>query len=447
MPKPFTIRKEHIQRAIEHISLRDREIGHALAVMLSEGRITAPSGEDGCDDFFFSFEGERVLINRYLFFDQGTAPIEQGLIIKYGEFLKRQEIEKASEPTPHLEASEAVRNAGLRLAVTHEIDYAAARVEGLLRHLETEGRREEASSASGLLSFLKDLRADDRPFEMKEEISRSPFIYRGVVSKDVPAYFLPFPLRMESLMQAADVNLEYFSIRFILDCLIKGTLSRLMACVVGQRVVGLVYLEFRRQLLKDMLEIKFHATLRGTTEAKGSMTETTLKGAGTLLLAGVWMLRANRLPGVKEIFLDSETGARHFYESAGFIPRGFSGYILKEPKGFLLRNLLTMAAHCRDLSPDAVRDLEHLVHKQVKGLQKEAKSQKDRAQRDLKLAIVRRCLEADSHPAVAEAALAALVRYQRKIPESSGLMALRSRDASPSEGEWVDESLENLEFS
>jgi hypothetical protein len=105
---------------------------------------------------------------------------------------------------------------------------------------------------------------------------------------------------------------------------------------------------------------------------------------GTVLVAGVWMLRANRLPGVKEIFLDSETGARHFYESVGFVPRGFSGYILKEPKGFLLRNLLTMAANCRNLSQDAIRDLEHLVHKQVKGLKKEAKSQKDRAKRDLK---------------------------------------------------------------
>lgn len=432
MQKAFAITTEHIKQAIEEISLRDRGIAHALTVMLSEGRIVAPSGVDGHGDFFFFFEGERVLVNRYLFFHHGTVPIEQGLIIKYGEFLERQEIERTSKPGGYRDRSEGVRKAGLRLAVTHEIDYATARAEGLLHHMETHGHHEEASFASGLLSFLKELRADDRPFEMNEELSKSPFVYRGLVSGNTPAYFLPFPMRLESLMQAADLNLEYFSVRFILDCLIKGTVSHLMACMVEQRVVGLLYLELRRQFLRDMLEIKFHATLRGAEQTKGSVSETSLKGVGTVLVAGVWMLRANRLPSVREIFLDSETGARRFYESVGFEPRGFSGYILKEPKGFLVHNLLTMAAGCRDARQDVIRELGNLVYKQVKDLKKEAKGKKDRTERDLKLAIVKRCLEADSHPAFAKAALAALVKYQEKIPESKALMTFASKEDSAS---------------
>jgi len=430
------IKAEHIKQAIDKISLRDPMIAQSLATMLSEGRIAAPFRVDDDDGFFFFFEGEKVLVNKYLFFDDGTVPIEQGLLIKYGEFVKRQEIVRASEPSGHREASEAVREAGLRLAVTHEIDYATARVEGLLRNMETQGRREEASSVSGLLALLKALRADDRPFEMNEEVGKSSFVYRGVVSKDLPAHFLPFPMRMETMMQVADLNLEYFSIRFILDCLIRGTISGLMACIVEQRVVGLVYLELRKQFLNEVLEIKFHATLRGAEEAKGCVSETLLKGVGTFLVAGVWMLRAHRLPGVKEIFLDSETGARRFYESVGFMPRGLSGYILKEPKGFLLQNILTMAGHCGDLRQDVIEDLAGLVQKQVKALQKKAKSEKDRRERDLKLAIVKRCLGTDSHPAFARAALKALLKYEAKIPESKALTALAWKDRAASRGEF-----------
>ena len=108
MQKAFAITTEHIKQAIEEISLRDRGIAHALTVMLSEGRIVAPSGVDGHGDFFFFFEGERVLVNRYLFFHHGTVPIEQGLIIKYGEFLERQEIERTSKPGGYRDRSEMI---------------------------------------------------------------------------------------------------------------------------------------------------------------------------------------------------------------------------------------------------------------------------------------------------------------------------------------------------
>ncbi|MBN1102991.1 MAG: hypothetical protein JXL84_06215 [Deltaproteobacteria bacterium] len=372
------IKEEHIRQAIHEISLRDQGIARYLSSMLSEGTIAAPSGADGGGDLSFFFGGERVPVRRYLFFDHGTVPIEQGLLIKYGEFMKRKTAGSASQPTGSGEVAEAIRTAGLRLAVTHEIDYATARAEGLLRPTEPRGRHEEPSPAFGLTSLLKELRADDRPFEMSEEVDRSAFVYRGVVSKDTPACFLPFPMRKETLMQVADLNLEYFSIRFILDCLIRGTLTNLMACVVGQRIVGLLYLELRKRYLKEALEIKFHATLRGREQGT---TGTSLKGVGSFLVAGVWMVRANHLPHVKEIFLDSEAGARRFYESLGFVPRGFSGYILKEPKGFMLNNLLTMAAHCRDLKQDVIEDLEKLVRNQVKDLQKKVKSLEDRADR------------------------------------------------------------------
>jgi hypothetical protein len=229
-------------------------------------------------------------------------------------------------------------------------------------------------------------------------------------------------MHMESLMQVADINVEFFSVRFILNCLMRGVEKNLMACVVEQKIVGLLYLDLREQFLKRDLEIKFLATLPGKGSGAAMVGPKPVKGVGTFLIAGVWMLWKNAFPRMKELVLDSEVGARRFYDALGFESRGLSGYVLKEPKGYLLKCILLMTAHCRDLRQGLVHELEGVVRKQVKGLGKKAKSEKDRRLREVRLAIVKQCLGREVHPALAKTALDTVIKYQKKIPESDELM-------------------------
>ena len=90
------IKKEHIKQAIEQIARRSPEIGYSLDEMLGMGVIDSPSepaGPADTENFHFLFDGEKVLVNRVLFFNEGTVPIEQGLLIKYGELVKKQELQ------------------------------------------------------------------------------------------------------------------------------------------------------------------------------------------------------------------------------------------------------------------------------------------------------------------------------------------------------------------
>ena len=419
------IKREHIKQAIDAISSQNPEIGYSLDEMLGMGLIDVPAGtEDAAsgEEFFFLFEGEKVAVNRVLFFEQGTVPIEQGLLVKYGELVKRAELQDRLETIRYQEAWQEIHAAGLKSAVTYEIDRAIARLKRRLGAAASEGQQKDAAFYSGLVYFLEALKENPRPLEIKTEGKGSPVLCRGVVDENTPAYFLCFPVHMESLMQVADINVEFFSVRFILNSLMRGLEKNLMACIVERKIVGLLYLDLRERFLKKDLEIKFFATLRGKGSGAGTADLKPVKGVGTFLVAGVWMLWKNGLPRMKELVLDSEVGARRFYDAVGFESRGLSGYVLKEPKGYLLKSILLMTTHCQDLRQDVIQELAGLVRKQVKGLRKKAKSEKDRREREVKLAIVKQCLAVEVHPALAKTAFDTLIKYQKKIPESDELM-------------------------
>jgi hypothetical protein len=139
---------------------------------------------------------------------------------------------------------------------------------------------------------------------------------------------------------------------------------------------------------------------------------------GTFLVAGVWMLAKNEMPNLREIVLDAEVGARRFYEAVGFESRGLSGYVLKAPRGYLLRSILTMTHHCRTLRPELVQELVKLIVKEVKGLRKKAKDEKALARRRASLSAIRECLKPETRPELSKAASLALLKYQKNIPES-----------------------------
>jgi hypothetical protein len=374
------------------------------------------------DNLHFVFNDEKVLVNRVLFFNEGIVPIEQGLVIKYGELAKKQELQDKSGSFDYRDASAEIHRAGLRLVVTYEIDYAIRRLGRELEDKQSPPSEDRQKQIHHLIASLEAMKKDERPIEIREEDGDPPFFFKGVVDVNTAAYFMKFPISMDTLMQVADINVEFFHVRFILNCLIRGLDNNLMACVAGENIVGLIYLTLKEQLLKKDLEIKYLATLRGKTWNPKGLSPKPLKGVGTFLVAGVWMLWKNEMPGLKEIVLDAEVGARQFYEAVGFESRGLSGYVLKAPKGYLLRSILTMTRHCRNLRPELVQELVKLIVKEVKGLRKGAKDEKALSRRKASISAVQECLKPETRPELSKAASGALLKYQKKIPESVGIL-------------------------
>ena len=80
------IKREHIKQAIDTIARRVPEIGYSLDEMLDMGMIDIAANPDVTpeeDALFFMFENERVYVNKFIYFNEGTVPLEQRLLIKY----------------------------------------------------------------------------------------------------------------------------------------------------------------------------------------------------------------------------------------------------------------------------------------------------------------------------------------------------------------------------
>ena len=405
------IKREHLKQAIDAISTRNPEIGYSLDQMLGMGVIDIASrAEKGTepDDPAFLFDGQRVPVNKAVFFNEGTVPIEQSLIIKYGELVKKQELQDKVGVLDYQEAVAEIHRAGLRLVVRDEIDYAIGRLRKELEHGRSSSWESGKMRMETLLSFLEAMKQEEGPMEIPEKESPPSVFYTGVVDVNTPAYFVTFPVCMDTLMQVADRNPEFFHVRFILNCLIRGLDKNLMACVTEKSIAGLIFLALKERFLQRALEIKYLATL----------SPKPFKGVGTFLLAGVWLVWKNDMPSLKEIVLDAEVEARRFYEAGGFESRGLSGYVLKKPKGYVLKSILSMTHHCRHLRKEVVQELVHLIVKEVKGLCKEGKGEKALAKRKATIQAVLECFKPEARPEFSEAASTALLKHRKKIPEA-----------------------------
>ncbi|MBL7175451.1 MAG: hypothetical protein ISS66_06460 [Desulfobacteraceae bacterium] len=427
------IKRENIAQAIDAISARDAEIGYSLNEMLATGQIDVPDQlEDRSegDEFYFLFDKEKVSINKFLYFNEGTVPIEQSLLIKYGEMTKKEELQLREDSLNYMQAVKEIREAGLRLMVTHEIGYAIARLRRRLERPESDPDipgdehliKEKTTGDESLIWFLEQVKDDAQAPETPREESDPAVLYRGVVDDFTPALFTHFPYRMDSLMQVADMNLEFFHVRFLLNCMVRGLEKNLFICLVDRKILGLVYLTLKERLFYRGLEIQFMATLRGKTDKPSEPSHQAPRGVGAFLVAGVWMLWKTGFVKVKEICLDSEIGSRPFYDAIGFQPRGLAGYVLKDPKGHLLKAILTMANNCQDLEESLVEEIEALIRKQIRFFRKKAKSQEQRSRRNLIIATIKECLKAEAHPEFAKTAISTLIKYKEKIPESGELL-------------------------
>lgn len=414
------LKREDIKQAIDEIAARDPEIGYTLDGMFGTGRIdidTEPDSRQSDTDLSFLFDDQRVPVNKFSFFSEGPCIIEQHLLIKYGEMIKRREIDLQRYQTNFRWIARSIRKAGVELLVQHEIAYAWSRA------LAKPGAQEDLSVDSDPGgSELQDLAGLCRHFGYQTDESDWPqtatdprVLFAGGIDFDRPAYFVRMPYTLEALMQAADLDLEFFHVRFILDCLEKRTSQNLFACVVNDAIVGLVYLGFKKTLFYKGIEIKYLASAAKRTDE--SIRE--VKGVGTFLVAGTWMLWKNRMPAVDEILLDSEVRAVDFYERIGFKPRQLMVYVLKKPAGPLLKALAQMADRSPSLQPNVVAYVSRLLKGPIRTLTRPSRNDPARVQ---SLAFVKACLAARFQPILAQTAARLLIRYKDRIPEADSLL-------------------------
>ena len=98
--------RENIKQAIDAIGKREPEIAYTLNAMLGKGRIDVTSASEPLDDkrLYFLFGDKKAFVNKFQFFSSGTPPLEQALLIHYGEMAQKHSLlhkEPSAKPGKH----------------------------------------------------------------------------------------------------------------------------------------------------------------------------------------------------------------------------------------------------------------------------------------------------------------------------------------------------------
>lgn len=433
------LKREHIKQAIDQISLRSPEVGYTLDELLAMGRIDALAPDSivpDSSDFHFMFLDEILTVRRFLFVNYGTEPIEQQLLIKYGEILKLQEIFGSGLNEAGRLPTEEIRSAGTRFMIGYEIDLALDRLaSGGPASLSRESG-DVSKGAPAILLRLKDEIRESSDISIWPNEEQEGMVFRGTVKNDVPAVFTPFPFSGKVLEQTAELNLEFFHIRFILETLIRGNANRLFACIARGSLAGLVFLTLKKQLFYRAIEIQYIATAR---ERRHSNPSPPLRGVGTFLVAGAWMVWKTAFPYAREIVLDSEIGAIGFYKTLGFRQRHSFRYVLKEPTGHLLEYIVQLSQSCPDLPSEMLHEVNGHILKQVLALPRCENDRECEASNKPVIRAIRGCLFS-RHAPLAKHAARTLLRHSDRIPQAEELIRIgteygnvrfRERPASP----------------
>ena len=427
------LKREHIKQAIDAISRRKPEIGYTLDEMLGTGRITVPENPEAAareDNLYFYFEDQKATVKKYIYFSEGTVPIEQRLLIKYGEMAKKQELLNQGNVQNYKAAAVEIRKAGLRLMVAQEIDLA---IDRLKNNFPADSDPAKASNGKDIefqrrfIEYLEHIKHDTQPLTLTRNEAFPGILYRATVDKGVPAVFMRFPFCGDSLMQIADANFEFFHVRFLLNCLLRDMGRNLFACVVDKDIAGLVYLTVKEHMFLRRIEIKYMATQRANTDDPlhiAYYAVPPLKGVGTFLVSGAWLYWKTGSIQAREFTLDSEIGARRFYEALGFQSRGLSDFVLKHPSGRLLKTILIMTGDLPNLDRKVAVEIRDLVKREVKTLCKKGKSKRERSKREASISAIRTCFDPGVHPLFKEAAMQQIIKYKKKISEAEEMLRL-----------------------
>ncbi|MBI9085775.1 MAG: histone deacetylase [Desulfobacterales bacterium] len=417
------IKREHLKLAIDAIARQAPEIGYALEALLHAGAIDAPGTGDPPPPpggLYFWFRKEPVVVHRTGFFTEGVDILVQPLLVRYGEMAGLQARNGTSALVDLGRAAEAIRVIGLDTAVRFEIDGVLARLH----------RRAAKATHPETGQFIRDRIDRLAPVQSAPPArcieALDPGLaggagdgFQGVLADGRPAFFIPFPFSHAALVQAADLDLEFFHLRFLLRCLEKGHEDRLFGCLAGGRIEGLVYLDPQRRRASPRLEIVYIASRRGAGDRTARDAP---PGIGTFLVAGTWLLWQVRYPGARELFLDAEVAARPFYDAVGFRPRRICGYVLERPGDRLLAAIVTMADLSPVLAPAVVAKVADQVRRRLADLGRRRSPAP--ADRQRLLALARSCVLVQHRPAIARTAVEVLLSRGKQIPESEGLIRL-----------------------
>ncbi len=437
------LKREHIKQAIDAISKRDPEIGYTLDEMFGMGRITVPENPDEAargDNLYFYFEDQKATVKKYIYFSEGTVPIEQRLLIKYGEMAKKQELLSRGDVRDYKAAAVEIRKAGLRMMVAKEIDFAIERLKKDLPetfdHSPAAERSEENKDfeyPKCVLEFLTQIKHDTRPLSLTRDEGDPGIWFSATVEKGTPAVFVRFPFCADSLLQIADANFEFFHVRFLLDCLIRGMGANLFACVVDRTIAGLVYLAVKERMFLRRVEIKYMATQRANVDDPlhiAYYTVPPLKGVGTLLVSGAWLYWKTGSIDAREFTLDSEIEARRFYEALGFQSRGLSDFVLKHPAGHLLKTILIMTRDLPNLDRKVIEEIRNLVKREIKTLCKKSKTKNERSRRDAAISAIQACFEPGVHPLFKKTAIEQIIKHKKRISEAEEMINMAAEAVS-----------------
>ena len=416
------LKKEAIKQAIDAIAARDRDIGYSLNELFGTGRIDIVSDReqpprDGVH--FFYFDHRRVPVKKTTFFSEGSAAIEQKLLIAYGEMAQRQALATSNTPVDFSRAAQSISEAGLTCLLWYEIDLAHDRMVH-----STGGEKNKHIAAppqrDSVCELLKKLRHQWPSEYFPKDDSQVQVLYEGAVDSDTPAFFVRFPYTFDTLIQIADLDLSFFSVRFVLSCLYNGTSPYLFACIIDDQIAGLVYLRCKQTFLNRSLEIKYIAS---TKDARPQWSDNHVlhRGVGTFLVAGVWLLWKNTMPAIREIVLDAERQALRFYEEIGFTDKRPYVYALKRPAGQLLNALVVMVDRSQAIQPDVIREFPGIIRARIRHLTGRTRNTR---RRDQALAFIKLCLLSRSQPQLARTAAALLLRHKNHIAEAEGLLQM-----------------------
>ena len=75
------------------------------------------------------------------------------------------------------------------------------------------------------------------------------------------------------------------------------------------KILGLIFLELKTHYLKQSLEIKYLATVGGLAQILPDPQLKKVRGVGTFLVAGTWLLWKSCFPQARELVLNAEIGA------------------------------------------------------------------------------------------------------------------------------------------
>lgn len=418
------IKREDLKKAIDAISSRNQQIGFALDELLASGRIDIPKEHQNkreSKEIFFWFDQEPVWIRKISYFNQGTSPIEERLLIKFGELAHKEKLQEEGFQKDFVSAVDQIHQAGLNLLVEQEIDLALKKVQKSYKNKRIEFHHKDLERLNKLQDRLLSLKNKDSGHDLLQENSPN-LIYKGLVSIDRPAGFMYFPYCFQALKQIAELNLEFFTVRFILNCLLEGLDDHLFACLVNGYLVGICFIDFYQKAFYSRLEIKYMSTVRGLPQAEQGINLPQIKGAGTFLIASLWLLWKNKVLRFREIFLNSELEVSQFYESIGFQVRYGFEYVLARPKGHLLTSILNLINNCPQLSESLLLEFRKLVQAEIKDLVKRDKRQKDPDKNKLTRIFIIKCLETRTHDELAKIAVHYLLKNKNRLSESRDLL-------------------------